>query len=346
MFKIIFLAAFVIGTFAYTPKYTGAAWQAKTAEGKTDTLYNRVMENTTPLDFYSARIAELLAENVNVTFDYIGDDMPGQNLFNLEERPKLIHTVGSIAQVSYIDYGGHNFTGVFKGAQNAFIRFSLAKPPSTSDPNMVAGISMKFLRTGVKSANIMAMYSLLGQGSFNFFAHDFSNHPPNNDNSNSAVPLSQRAIAAYFSKFSKWISMLGVSDLAMYDQNGVKASPAVFPYRMIFHPLKAVHNLFPSAPQSGDTFYLKQMATLSPGPIYEVYAQATPFSNITIGPIGRVDLVTTPSSTYFGDRSMFFQHQRMEDDLNLMPSWAAAAQAINDAQAKATPYYYPDLPWN
>ena len=39
-------------------------------------------------------------------------------------------------------------------------------------------MGLKFLRDGVDSANLVAMYSVDGQESWNFFKNDFSNHIP------------------------------------------------------------------------------------------------------------------------------------------------------------------------
>lgn len=55
---------------------------------------------------------------------------------------------------------------------------SLAGQPSPPDSGITAGIAIKFLRSGQASGNIFAMYSLLGQPSWNFFAHDLTNHVP------------------------------------------------------------------------------------------------------------------------------------------------------------------------
>lgn len=53
---------------------------------------------------------------------------------------------------------------------------SLAGKPS--DTHITPGIGLKFLRDGIDSANLVAMYSVAGQDSWNFFANDFSNHIP------------------------------------------------------------------------------------------------------------------------------------------------------------------------
>ena len=48
--------------------------------------------------------------------------------------------------------------------------------------DLVPGIGVKFLRTGVSSANFMLLHSLdpLPDNNFNFFAKDMSNHIPGN----------------------------------------------------------------------------------------------------------------------------------------------------------------------
>jgi hypothetical protein len=342
---LVVVAVLAVIAQAYSPKYTGTAWQSQASDNKEDTLYNAVMADTTSNGWYSAvHLAELFIENLNTSFSYVGDDMPGQNLFNLEERPKLIHSVGTVSQIQYIDLGGHNFTGVFKGCQNGFLRLSLATPPDAKI--IVPGLSLKFMRNGVPSGNVFAMYSLNGQSSFNFFKHDLSNHAPQVNINDPNIPFAKKMLFNAFSKVSTWPTWLGVNDLGKYDQYGNTVANPVFPFRVIFHPVTAIHSLFPDAPQSGDSFFLNQLETLAPGPIYEVYAQPTPYSNLTIGPIGRIDGLTSPSSSLFGDRDMYFQHTRMEDDFNLNPAWVAPAKNIQTAQGSAVPpYAYPDLPW-
>ena len=60
-------------------------------------------------------------------------------------------------------------------------RLSLALEPDTSKLNTAPGMGLKFLRDGMDSANLVAMYSVDGQESWNFFKNDFSNHIPRFD---------------------------------------------------------------------------------------------------------------------------------------------------------------------
>ena len=54
----------------------------------------------------------------------------------------------------------------------------MALEPDTSKLNTAPGMGLKFLRDGMDSANLVAMYSVDGQESWNFFKNDFSNHIP------------------------------------------------------------------------------------------------------------------------------------------------------------------------
>jgi hypothetical protein len=69
-------------------------------------------------------------------------------------------------------------------------------------------MGLKFLRNGVPSANLVAMYSVNGQQSWNFFANKFSNH---------ISPASGAALGAVAKKFSSatpYIQVVGLSDFA------------------------------------------------------------------------------------------------------------------------------------
>jgi len=73
------------------------------------------------------------------------------------------------------------------------------------------GISIKFLRDSVPSANIFAMYSLEGQTSFNLFEHDLTNHVPN---LGSNAPLILKALKAKFMQASNYPTLIGLADMA------------------------------------------------------------------------------------------------------------------------------------
>ena len=122
-------------------------------------------------------------------------DVDNSLVGQLTSPAKVIHTVGVVGRVEWRDLGGHDYSGIFKGAQHglarwvsvssttsaSFPRLSLALEPDTSKLNTAPGMGLKFLRDGRDSANLVAMYSVDGQESWNFFKNDFSNHIPRFD---------------------------------------------------------------------------------------------------------------------------------------------------------------------
>ena len=93
------------------------------------------------------------------TFRHVGDTMPSRMHFFT--RKKVVHTQGVVVQVKFIPSGiSHPFTGMFRGADYGIMRMSLATEPS--DNNLVPGIGLKFLRSGVESANVVVMNSVEG----------------------------------------------------------------------------------------------------------------------------------------------------------------------------------------
>lgn len=97
--------------------------------------------------------AVLLVESMKPTFETPGDTM-GKHVFPLYgDMHKPIHAVGMMAKVELIVDSKHPFTGIFKsGAKNGLGRIASAWKVEPAKPN-APGISLKFLRDGVDSAN-------------------------------------------------------------------------------------------------------------------------------------------------------------------------------------------------
>ncbi len=100
---------------------------------------------------------------------WVGDTFKNEKLKPV--RRKFFHSVGNVAKVKFIPVENTaGFTGIFKdGADYGLIRLSLSKKPNLekSTPegavdNYVPGFGLKFLRDGIPSANIVAMYSVNG----------------------------------------------------------------------------------------------------------------------------------------------------------------------------------------
>lgn len=174
-------------------------------------------------------------------------------------------------------------------------------------------MALKFLRDGIDSASLVAMYSVDGQDSWNFFANDFTNHIP------AISSIALLPLAAKFNTVTDYIQAVGVSDWAQLDQSGNAVDAASFPFSLRFHPTGE----FEFSDVWSGTYFLDQLETVPEGStLYEVYGMSAPAElggqEFLIG-----DLVTTSAltSSTWGDDQLFFRHQWCEDDVAAKPEW-------------------------
>ena len=137
-----------------------------------------------------------------------GDDMP---CGLLGCRTKDIHSIGTVTKVKWQSTGSHPFTGIFKGGDYGIIRLSTAAPTLSLYKNIIPGFGLKFLRSGVDSANFVAMFSVDGQDTWNFFANSWSNHIPD------PTSISLKPLEMKFATVTDYIQAVGLSDFAKYD---------------------------------------------------------------------------------------------------------------------------------
>ncbi|KAL6073150.1 hypothetical protein QOT17_005120 [Balamuthia mandrillaris] len=245
---------------------------------------------------------------MNTTFTSASDDMPVE----ASPRLKLIHTVGAVAPMVWKSTGKHPYTGLFQGAEEPFSAYPMVPGLAGEHPN--------------------------------FFEHDLTNHVPMLGKYASASALS--LLVKLFKSASQWPTMVGLSDFASYTESGAPVAKPLFPFRLVLHPTKQVHNMFPDDPEA-KVSWLDQLESLPQGQLYDVYAQKSAADHyMSLAKIAEVWLINSPTRSYFGDAKLFYQHQLMEDDLRLVPSWIPGAQAIVDMQATSDEdWEFPDLPW-
>ena len=65
-------------------------------------------------------------------------------------RDKTLNSVGAVCKLEWQSVGNHPYTGVFKGSDSAFARFSTAVQVNTEKSHMVPGIAVKLLRDDFK----------------------------------------------------------------------------------------------------------------------------------------------------------------------------------------------------
>jgi len=286
------------------------------ANHKLDIIFNNCLENTSPADWFSAfKMLGLFLESMCPTLTTRGDEM-------LEDRNKYIHTVGTVALVEWEDLGSHDYTGMFTGADYGIVRLSLAKEADKDDTTTVPGMGLKFLRDGMDSVNLVAMHSLDGQESWNFFKHDFSNHI-GSDSSLSMIPIKMK-----FARTTSHVQQVGLSDWSTHDQYGTPSNYSVFPYRLRFHPTGSI-----TFPDHYTRHYTEDLTTIQKGTVlYQVFAMDKPpqMEGVEMH-IGNLVTRSNMMTSWWGDRKLFFRHQDMAEDLKIRPEWK-----------KFTPIYGPE----
>ena len=178
------LAFFATASISASLARAGPGWQcngpdyiALPATDKLDRIWENCADDQTSANWLGMlEIGEIMFEDMCPTFNTEGDQMPLGWTGNV--RQKYIHTVGTVGKVEWVDMGGHPYTGIFKGATKGIARLSLAQEPSPPALSTAPGMGLKFLRDGVDSANLVAMFDVAGQESWNFFKNVFTAHIP------------------------------------------------------------------------------------------------------------------------------------------------------------------------
>lgn len=99
---------------------------------------------------------------MNLTYDVVSDNMPVNRL-------KKTHSVGVTSKIELVPHPDTPYTGMFRGAKEGVMRISETTETVPQEAKTAPGAGFKFPRDGMYSANIVAMFSLDGQDSFNFF---------------------------------------------------------------------------------------------------------------------------------------------------------------------------------
>jgi hypothetical protein len=265
MFKLsLSLALVAIATAKkYGSTFNGTSYISQTRQQKSDMIWSEVTENTKSSGWH---LAGMLIVDENPVFDTPGDELECK--WN-GCRNKTIHAQGSVAKVQWKSVGDHPYTGIFKGADTGFTRWGSANPQNVDSPSMTPGMGVKFLRDGVDSGNFVAMWSVDGQKSMNWFANDFFTHIAD-AKSPLFMPLEKR-----FATATDYITDIGMSDMAKYDQDGNEEAEVVFPWYLHFKPTGEF--MFPDTKEEGAVEWQDSLATIPSGSVlYDIYAWSAP----------------------------------------------------------------------
>ena len=206
----------------------GPEYTALPAVEKQALIWDNTLLDTSSNSWPSGlELPQIFFESMCPTMEAPGDQLP--TAWTGNTRKKYIHSVGSVGMVQFVS-SGSSYTGLFQGASYGIVRISLAKEPSADVLNTAPGMGLKFLRDGVESASLVAMYGVDGQESWNVFANSWSNHIP------AASGAAVLALSAKFATATPNIQQVGLSDWARFGEDGamVADSDMVYPYKLVF----------------------------------------------------------------------------------------------------------------
>ncbi|CAB9527387.1 expressed unknown protein [Seminavis robusta] len=268
----------------------------------------------------AGKVAFLTTDDFSPTFERFRDDLP-------YTHAKRIRSVGGVGLVTWhptVNATDDNpFTGFFAtGAPYALIRLSYTSP--NDDSGTTPGLSLKLFRDGMPSSNMLAMESLEGQTSGNFFEFDFSNHLK------PATTALLRYVGHRFSQYSCPSTRTGLSEVALSTESIAGMQYDVhrtiqtmnFPFKVIFRPNPTLTQQFASYPPEGSLFDI--LTAIEVGTtLYDIYAVADPELMDQEIHVGHLELTRKLQPSVLGDKVLFFRHQKIEEDYALRPHYNA-----------------------
>lgn len=297
--------------------YEAQDHKAKMAQIWAEMTAPDVIDKSGPLKDPLSVVTQMVTESMRTTMDMHRDVLP-------IGRTKVIHAQGVHCQFELNVAAGSGYSGVFSpGVKEGIIRMGSATGV-TDIAGIFPGLGIKFLRDGVTSANFVALRSTGPGGSKEFFAKDLTNH--------GAPPTALQALMK-FQQASSCISMVGLSDVCVYDQDGTKASNVVFPFQIFFEPTGDFRTS--DDPNKTDEQLLHELSTIPLGThLFDVFTKSTPTAAKV--QLGELRTTTKCVQSIFGDTRLAFKHQRMEADFRLRPEWMPEVH-LKACEPKADP---------
>lgn len=295
--------------------FSSEEYYKKLASQKLELLKNEIYSNTQNQGFYDIFTSlKLLFQSNMPTFSHIGDGLP-------PGRKKLTHSEG-VAATCEIEFfkDSNKYTGLFSEVKlkNAIIRFSTAKNYSTwlwkknaknAYDNFVPGVAIKVLIDGRHSINTQCMSCSMGQTSYNFFKETFTTSFDIGENESFVI----NKLGERFSEVSKYVTSIGFKEWSQYKSDGSQVKGEIsYPFRLDFIANEDVKKMFKDDYSEANDFKTI-LKSLEPGtPIFTIFAIDKP--GCAPVKIGSITLSSTPTTSKFGDRNLFFRHSKVEDD--------------------------------
>ena len=97
-------------------------------EDKADILWDKIKEDSTTQE--AVPFDAFFTMELDAVYDEIGDEF--------DCREKVVHSQGNIGKAIWFDLGGHDYTGIFQGADTGYVRLS-TQIPVTAPENLEEG---------------------------------------------------------------------------------------------------------------------------------------------------------------------------------------------------------------
>mmetsp|Transcript_36163 Transcript_36163/g.82440 ORF Transcript_36163/g.82440 Transcript_36163/m.82440 type:complete len:375 (+) Transcript_36163:12-1136(+) len=303
MLRLLLTAGIVCAALADSTCVDCPEYHALSAKDKSDVLWEKITNSSYskpfPNDWYSSlEMLKLFTESMDEPFDRFSDEFPAGRL-------RLIHSLGAIAKVSFVS-ANSSYTGMFQGADYGFARLSLARKPDPFAP----GMAVKLLRDSSYSANIICMYGLDGQTSYNFFENQFKTWIAD------PTEASLKVLLKRFETGALNATHLAVDGLATATQTGEMVPNPSAPGALYFVPNPAL--VFGDDPHD----FRDDLVSLPSGTkLYDVIATTTPClcsgqpcNNVSdcadTVRVGELVMQSEFVASQWGDQGIFFQHYR------------------------------------
>jgi len=313
----------ISGHWDYCVYPAEAKFDAQDHDTKANQLWAKVMDETmvgksAPVLGLLGTVKAILTESMITAFDDHMETFP-------KMRKKVIHVQGVNCPFR-LTTTSKQFTGIFEqGQTTGMIRMGSATNLETK-PGLFPGFGIKWLRSGVGSADFVALRETGPGGSWDYFATTLGNH---------VAPAEALKATGKFQQASGCIDMVGLSNVCKWDQKGNKVEKPVFPFEILFE----AGDIHFSDEKKGNKDLVKELESIAVGSkLFNVYTYASPNDKIsgkkTV--LGEMTTIGECHASLFGDQHLFFRHQRMEEDFALAPEWIPQMSGLKDTACSAS----------
>ena len=133
-----------------------------------------------------------------------------------------------------------------------------------------------------------------------------------------------------FMEVSGYVQATAINSIASYEETGEADENPTFPFKLIYRPSNQVNNLFPDEYTDGD--WMSQLMSIEEGTtLFHLWGLNKPTElggfEWYIGDIITTSEITTSS---WGDLGLYFKHDILEDDIDIVPDWQPYEPANTD----------------